>query len=499
MRWRLLLWQGFLLACLVLAFGVTASRLNRTNRFSQIDEELESRTSQLAGDVRTPPRIHGPPPEMRLPRSAEEQHRDAPPADRGRDRMPRPALEMPVRRELVLSPATQRLFDEGGGVHYFAVWTWDGSPLRVATNAPPDLARPAPAIPPAGMHTRTRGSRREVYQFTELGDCVLVGRSVAQDLASMRRFNGWLIAAGLAVLCVGVGGGWVLTDRAVRPIEDISAAASRISAGNLAEQIAVRDPYDEIGRLAGVLNATFSRLEAAFARQRQFTADAAHELRTPIAVLLSETQTALARPRSDDEYRETVQTCLDTAQQMRALTQSLLALARLDNDRAAMACRPCNPAALVRRCMEQVRPWADHRGMRLACTSAEFSLEADPDGLQQVITNLLLNAVDYGRAGGEVSVHLERAGQEAILTVSDTGQGIAPEDLPRVFDRFFRADPSRSDAGGHCGLGLAICKAIVDAHGGTITLTSQRDAGTTATVRLPRAAEAAPGGDATAE
>src|SRR5213592_1019500 len=193
-----------------------------------------------------------------------------------------------------------------------------------------DVPLPARLSGDTLTHTRMRDALREAFHYTELGDCVLAGRNITSDLNAMGRFRWWLFAAGGTVLALGLGGGWWLSTRAIRPVEEISAAASRISAGNLSERIRAVDPGNELGRLVGVLNSTFARLEAAFAQQKQFTADASHELRTPLAVIISEAQTALSRERSAAEYRESVETCLDSAQQMRRLTESLLQLARLD-------------------------------------------------------------------------------------------------------------------------------------------------------------------------
>jgi two-component system, OmpR family, sensor kinase len=183
-----------------------------------------------------------------------------------------------------------------------------------------------------------------------LGDCVLAGRVITADLAAMQRFAGWLVAAGGAVLALGLWGGWLLATRAIRPVEVISATASRISEGNLSERISVADTDNELGHLAGVLNSTFARLEAAFAQQKQFTADASHELRTPLTVLISEAQTALARDRSAAEYRETVEACLDTAQQMRRLAESLLQLARFDAGQERMERNTIDLAEMTRVC-----------------------------------------------------------------------------------------------------------------------------------------------------
>src|SRR5439155_3801282 len=205
----------------------------------------------------------------------------------GREMRPGPRDFGP--RDFQLSPEAASLFDQAQtNTFYFTVWSRDGALLKRSTNCPPEVPLPERPGRDTRTHTRMRAARREAFHFTELGDCVLAGRSIVADLNALRGFTGWLLAVGATVLAFGLGGGWWLTARAIRPVEEISAAASRISAGNLSERISVVDPKNELGRLAGVLNSTFARLEAAFAQQKQFTADASHELRTPLAVIISE-------------------------------------------------------------------------------------------------------------------------------------------------------------------------------------------------------------------
>ena len=287
------------------------------------------------------------------------------------------------------------------------------------------------------------------------------------------------------VLAFGLGGGWWLTTRAIRPVEEISAAASRISAGNLSERINVADADSELGRLAGVLNSTFARLEAAFAQQKQFTADAAHELRTPLTVIISEAQTTLARERGGPEYRESVAVCLEAAQHMRRLTESLLQLARFDAGRERNHQSAVDLAEHTRACVERVRTLAEERGVKIHSDLAPAETFGNADLLSQLITNLLTNAIHYNKPDGEIHVRTRAENGSAVVTVADTGQGIAAEDLPHIFERFYRADKSRSTADGRSGLGLAICKAIVDAAGGRIDVSSELGNGTAFTVRLP--------------
>jgi len=331
---------------------------------------------------------------------------------------------------------------------------------------------------------RIRGEFHEIYRMP-FGDYLLVGRSIAPELASMRRIAIWLVAAGGAVLLVGLVGGWWVATRAIRPIEDISATAVKIAGGDLSKRIDAVDTDSELGRLAEVLNSTFARLEAAFGNQARFTSDASHELRTPVSVILSQTQTALARSRSAPEYREALEACQRSAQRMRKLIESLLELARLDAGQEPMKREQFDLAKIARDCVELVRPLAAEKAIVIYCNLPVTDCLGDPERVSQVVTNLLSNAIHFNRNQGEVRVTSRTENNEAALSVSDTGDGISPEEIPHLFERFYRVDKSRSRIQGRTGLGLAISKAIVDAHGGTIEITSHPGTGTTFQVRLP--------------
>ena len=503
-RGRLQLWYGLILVAVLVGFGVTAYQLERGRQMRRIDSELQRRVNLLASALRPPPRGggrpgEGPPPEqLREPQLLPRPSFDEPTSDRPPKRAPQTSL-----RNFQLPAQVSNRFDEGDtNGFYFVMWGRDQKEVARSANAPAQIP---PSVRPIGnelsplsmmpprerinpadlLSPRMRGKFREMSTITPTGESVLVGRSIATETGELRLVALRLATVGGAVLLLGLVGGWWIASRAIRPIDDISATATKISDGDLSQRIDVTDTDNELGRLANVLNSTFARLEIAFGQQRQFTSDAAHELRTPVSVMLTQTQTTLTRERSVAEYRETVEVCQRAAQRMRRLIESLLALARLEAGQEPMKRLRFDLAVAARDCVELIRPLAAERGMKLICEVPVIEGEGDPERMSQVISNLLINAIQYNREGGEVRVAGQANEASIALTVTDTGLGISAADLPHIFDRFFRADKSRTGSSGHAGLGLAISKAIVEAHGGTIAVVSQPGAGTTVTVHLP--------------
>jgi heavy metal sensor kinase len=369
--------------------------------------------------------------------------------------------------------------------YFFVIWYRDGTVLERSADAPLNAPIPEGVERDTLPHFRSRGELREAVFCSGLGECMMIGRSLAADPAGLGGLGWSLLAIGGTVLALGLGVGWWITSRAFRPLEEISEAAVRISRGQLSERIVMTKEGAEVAQLAAVLNRTFARLEAAFMRQQQFTADAAHELRMPLTILISETQTTLARERSAAEYRETVEGCLDTAQQMRMLTETLLDLARLDNAETGLTREKVDLATAARDCVQRLSGLAEREHVTLRSELQPVWVMGVRARLEQVITNLLSNAISYNKVGGEVRIACGAEGESACVTVADTGIGISSVDLPHIFDRFYRADRARSRAQGHTGLGLAICKTVIEAEGGTIDATSTPQVGTTLRVRLP--------------
>jgi two-component system OmpR family sensor kinase len=387
------------------------------------------------------------------------------------------------------------LFDEESeSPFYYIVWHPDGDVLLKSKFAP-DIQ--LPEVPnrrevngrpePGRLEPFQSGPYRQVARQWFGGSDILVGRSIAADIASLHEKEGIVALVGIAVLAAGLLGGHFFARRVIRPIEAISATAADISLSNLSRRIDVTGTETELTGLARTLNQMFDRIESAFSQQVRFTADASHELRTPVAVILSHAELALDKPRPVEELRETIETCRRSALRMRSLIESLLTLARFDSGEVKIESRSFDLARTVGDGIALIRPLADKRRITFQIDLAPATVTGDPDRIAQVITNLLTNAIRYNHDQGVVTVSLRSLPGETVLTVTDTGIGIPPEHLAHIFERFYRVDNARSRKDGGVGLGLAICKSIVTAHGGQISVSSHLNSGTKFEVRLPKA------------
>jgi two-component system OmpR family sensor kinase len=370
---------------------------------------------------------------------------------------------------------------------YFMIWDRNGTVLEKSKSVDdipfPDLHTATDGLPVRTV--RMRGMQREVVHVSRFDIDVLVGRSIRPDLDALHRSGLLLTMTGLGVLAIGLAGGWWFSSRAIGPIKEISSIAESISVKNLSTRINVESTATELEQLATVLNRTFDRLQSAFERQGQFTADASHELRTPLSVILSHAELALSRPRSAEDYQAAFQACRRASLRMKTLIDSLLVLARFDSGDPTVERLPIDLGQLAHEALEMLKPLAEERQVTLHCQAESLTIEADHEQMYQLLTNLLSNAIRYNRPDGRVDLEVRIDGQFALIRVVDTGVGIPAEDLPRIFDRFYRVDKARSRAEGGCGLGLAICQTIVESHRGLISATSIPNVGTTIEVRFP--------------
>ncbi len=316
---------------------------------------------------------------------------------------------------------------------------------------------------------------------------ILVLRPIGNDVNGLHRFGYQICGMAISTLLIGIVGGWWVAGRMVRPIQMISDTASQISAANLDHRIETSQLDHELVQLATVLNGTFERLEQSFGRLTQFTADASHELRTPLAVIQSQMELALSQPRTAEAYQQTLATCLQSSERMRLLVDGLLLLARTDSDRVEMRPQTIDLRNLVDDAVAQLAEKASSAGVELECSTPATAVpvSADVRFLTQVPVNLIDNAIQHSSTGGKIFIDVRCEDLLAVLTVRDTGCGIAEQHLPRLFERFYRVDTARSRQHGGSGLGLAICRSLVEANGGTIVCESTLDVGSIFVVELP--------------
>ncbi len=453
LRFRIQLWHGFLLAAVLTGFSLAAYRYQASNQMRHVDAELQLRVRAIRDSLVA----SGPPPSPG------------------------------AQREFRLPPARVAMFEPTDGKEfYYVIWRRNGVVWTSSTNTPAGIERPERPIPEGLLQDeRTRGLLRETFMFTPPGECLLVGRSTEPEIAELRHYARWLAAISSAVLMVALAVGWWIATRAIRPIGVITTTARRIAQGELSERIPVQEKSSELGRLSTTLNETFAQLEESFARQSRFTADAAHELRTPVAIILAQAQRALTRERDAATYQQTLDACVKAARRLQQLTESLLELATHDAGALKLKVEDCDLAELARETAALLQPLAEERRITLQTELVPARCRADSNRIAQVILNLLTNALDHTPAGGRVTVRAKTELGEAILSVTDTGCGIAAEHLARIFDRFYRTDDSRNRRTGGAGLGLAICKAIADAHESKLDVTSVVGKGSTFTLTFP--------------
>ncbi|HSB78331.1 MAG TPA: ATP-binding protein [Candidatus Methylomirabilis sp.] len=377
---------------------------------------------------------------------------------------------------------------------------------RVVDRSPSlgDAALPAPP----NLLTRLRGGEIVTDTLPDLGGepmrmvslpievkgsfryAIQVATPLRSTFAFLRTGRLLFLTGSAAILLAVTLIGSVLAKGALRPIDRIVAKARRIGESNLRERLPHPGTPDEVGRLVATLNEMLDRIERSFESQRRFTADASHEMRSPLSRLRTELEVTLRRPRAGSEYEDVLRSALDEVERLSRLTEELLTLARLDAGEGGGT--PATPVALmplVEEEMNRLKPEADTRKIVLVLEGSQaVAVKGAPDSLRLVVANLLHNAVKFSPPDCRVIVRIHPDEDRAVLAISDSGPGIPAEDVPRVFERFYRASASRSPEIPGVGLGLAITRAIVETHGGSIEVESAAGAGATFTVRLPLAA-----------
>lgn len=323
---------------------------------------------------------------------------------------------------------------------------------------------------------------------------VQAGTSLEGVEAALQR-AGWILAVLTpSVFLVALVGGWLVVGRALLRVDRLTRTALDIQGTNLQRRIEHSGADDEIGRLARAFDQMIARLDRSFQQVRQFSADASHELKTPLTAIRGEAEVALMRSLSPEEYRRTLGSILESAERMSEVVESLLLLARADAGQALLGRAPVELGDLLLGAIEKLEPLAERKGVSLVVSEvADLVVPGDPLWLSQIATNLLSNGIKYTPSGGTVTVSLRGFDGCAELCVRDTGVGIPEEHLTRIFDRFYRVDQGRARAGhalaGGTGLGLSITRWAVEAHDGRIEVESAENEGSLFRVFLPLASD----------
>lgn len=470
-RVRLTLWYVLLLALILALFSTLLYLILDRALYGQVDEGLRLSAEQVRGAVR---RENG---RLQVV-SSEGESEVTPLGERGLlvrviDMEGRVAASAGPFRALTIPPEALDAARQGLSLSSTTAALGNNAPVRIYT---------VPYIEDGTVY----GS-------------IHVGQSLEEVQETLQRLVLILAVMTPLTLLLASAGGLFLANRALSPIDRVTRATQRISAEHLDQRLNLALPDDEVGRLARTLDGMLERLDEAFRRQRQFTADASHELRTPLAIMKGNIGVALHRPRQPAEYRAVLTDVEEEVDRLTRLVEDLLLLARTDTGQPLLHREPLDLVGLLQVVAEQVQPMAEAKGIALDVDlPPSLQIEGDPDKLVRLFLNLLDNAVKYTPEGGHVALRAAEAGKRGelggggepgergvMVQIVDDGPGVPPDQLPLIFERFYRADTSRSRTGGGAGLGLALARSIAEAHGGRIEVQSAREKGSTFTVWLP--------------
>ena len=325
-----------------------------------------------------------------------------------------------------------------------------------------------------------------VIEAGRVTNLVQVGMSLENMYKTRRRFLLTMASLLPFSLLLAGAGGWMLARRALSPVDHMTRTAQRISGEHLDERLQVTGNGDELDRLAQTINDMLGRLDDAFLQMKRFSADASHELQTPLTILKGEMEVALRMQRSPEEYRQVLRSGLEEIDRINHLVDGLLLLARADAGALKMDLQSLDLNTLLGEVLEQMQVVAEERSIRLqAKRSRSVAVLGDREHLRRLLLNLVDNAIKYTSAGGNVSLSVQSDGNWASLIISDTGIGLSEDELKKIFSRFHRVTDTRSKDVRGVGLGLSIAQSIVKAHGGRIQVESTPGQGSTFTILLP--------------
>lgn len=455
-KWKLLIWQTVLLAGVLLTLMTLHYQFQKRDLIAEVDAELQEHLMAVMPMI-APPKLQAAP--------LREINR-------------RPSRQPRLNQRGLEQTADEILTELGQRNIYLIFLGPDG--IKQYGQVPSSLIEQMPKPPSEPVKITRDGNRERIHPHHN--SLVIIGQPLTAVNAEMAALLGRLILIGVAVLLTGFGIGWLIITRALRPIRTISSTAETIASGAHHERIELADAPDELSSLARTLNSSFDHMDEAIETQKRFSADASHELRTPISVVIAQAEAALKRDRTTEEYQGVLNACLRAGKRMKNMAESLLDLTRLDSASTALQKTECDLNEVIADAVDSASLLSEQHPVHFQCLEKQVSVTIDRDRIHQVITNLIANAVQHNPDGCKIDISLTK---EGIIKISDNGVGIPPESLPHIFDRFYRVDQSRSRELGGAGLGLSIVQRLVEAHGGQITVTSEPDLHTTFTIRLP--------------
>ena len=395
------------------------------------------------------------------------------------------------------TPPWSGVHEEEGGGHWIEVWSLDGRRLLSdGTLAAVDLG-PAPGASPrleAVTHVLPTGPVRVLVERVALDGAPFLLRVAVSEASSRAQVRlMWLEVFLLSVTVLALGGlsGRWIARRALVPLARLADRSQRITADELHERLPVEGVSVELDQLAAAFNVTLARLEGSFGHLKRFTADVSHELRTPLTALRTVGEVGLRGSRDAEGYREVIGSMLEEVDRLTRLTDELLILARADAGEARLHLEGLDLGELAREAAGHVSVLAEEKEQVLEVAAGDPVLvQGDRVALRQALVNLVVNAIKYSPERSPIRLRAGRRGDTAFVEVADEGPGIAPEHRERLFERFYRVDKSRSREMGGTGLGLALVKWAVEAHGGQLELDSEVGRGSTFRIVLPAAASA---------
>jgi heavy metal sensor kinase len=458
---RLTLWYLAIFALGELVFGAGMWFILRHNLYDMVDDDLESQVDDLKSFLQS-------------------QKKDATIAK--------------LREEV-----TETYSIEHSG-NYLAVYVENGELIYRSAflEAHPQLLLPADQIKQTRSHNQKFGNQhfRFIYETLAANGHVFtveMGLSSDDAVETLHLFRYYLLMFAPLLLLIAAGVGYWLSRRALSPVDALVRTAREVSGTNLSSRLQKLETGDELQRLSDTLNEMLDRIETAFLRVTQFTADASHELRTPVSLIRTEAELALRRSRGEAEYKESLRHILLEAERTTVLIEQLLALARADSGRETLHMQPVDLQQTLRAMLDSWQQVAIIRDLKFSAKVGDEGgvVMGDETMLRRLIDILLDNAFQYTPSPGHVSLQLEQHDDTIAIAVQDSGVGIAKEEQSKIFERFYRADKARSRGRGGTGLGLAIAHWIVTQHHGSIHVESQPGQGATFRVDLPKIASPA--------